>query len=84
MTALLSASCLVISNTNSGKGWLRGQISEGRSSEEDSHKSAGLLCFSLFEVNWPVWWPTDRATVHSELNTLLSNRIQSTLDRRLH
>lgn len=63
MTALLSASCLVIGNTNPGKGWLHGQISEGRGSQEDSHNSAGLLCFSLFEVNGPVWWPTDRVTV---------------------
>lgn len=63
MTALLSASCLVIGNTNPGKGWLQGQISEGRGSQEDSHNSAGLLCFSLFEVNGPVWWPTDRVTV---------------------
>lgn len=66
--------CLVIcNNTNSGKGWLLGQISEGRGSKEGNHTSAGWLCFSLFEVNWSVWRAYKQGSrVRGELNTLLS------------
>lgn len=65
MTALLSASAWSSAAQIQERAdfWLPEQISEGRGSKEDNHNSAGLLCFSLFGVDWSVWWPTNRVTV---------------------
>lgn len=56
--------------------WGKGQLG-------DHQSPAGLLCFSLFEANWSVWWPTNRVTVlvanwtlyfHSEFKAHLTGR----------
>lgn len=85
--SLTECLCWVISSTNSGKGWLLASWADFRGEGQQRGQSQ----FCRFAVLFSVWsWLVcvvaykQGNCVRGELNTLLSNRIQSTLDRLLH